>query len=79
MDNLKFCKDCKYFLEMMPDFYLKLPHKVWCQHPKNIKFDLVNGNKLRIDEPKTLRSDNDKCGESAAWFEPKYIQQVKPD
>jgi hypothetical protein len=66
---MKMCKDCKY-----------IGDNDYCLHPKNIKIDVVTGNKKpqffchSIREMGHIGSIiSGQCGKPARWFEPKYV------
>lgn len=58
---MKLCKDCRYFQPSM-----------WCHHPNN-GISLVDGS-ANPEFCHLSRKDEDKCGESAKWFEPIEIK-----
>ena len=57
----KFCKDCKHF----NTYYHYL-----CTNPKLVKYDLISG-KESYSGCDWLRTNEDKCGFKAIYFEPK--------
>lgn len=60
MNEIKLCKDCKWFRRAVPN----------CVHPGNMGDDLVNGGQKPIFAPTYLRSGHGNCGILAKWFEP---------
>lgn len=68
-DKPKFCKDCKYFLQLSA-------FSGYCKHP-NSGFDLVTGNPHLIGAHNS-REDDSLCGEAAKWFEDRPPKPVPP-
>jgi hypothetical protein len=74
---MKFCKDCKHFAAAVHvcggsafnGRYITVTNT--CNSEKIGTFDPVTGNRNgALADCATLRADAEKCGESAAWFEP---------
>lgn len=69
MENLKFCKDCKFSLgSTLTSFH--------CRHP-NQGFNLVTGT-VKEAWANCVREDEALCGKDAKWFEIRPPKPVPP-
>ena len=69
---MKLCKDCKYYEKRIILF-----RKERCNHPKNIDYCRVTGNRIYRSSPYFNRQHFGLCGESGNWWKSKYPDYPK--
>ena len=76
-DDVKFCKDCKFYKLTWADRLLRLNRFGLCSksvYNNTPKVDYLITGKKEPDQyyfASTMRSFNHECGQDAKWYEPK--------
>lgn len=65
--NLKYCKDCRHFIETD------------CHHPTNTVNDLVNGGYRYRLSPHGMRQAEEYCGASGKLFKEYHVTPPAPN